>query len=97
MRRYSASRGNDYSLPVFCLAPQAELQGPLPIRETQEGSAGEEEVHRPSVPRLQRTASVHLNQLADPEPALSRSGAARNQQRTVTYDRQGNVLLDRSP
>lgn len=96
MRRYSASRGSDYSLPVFCLAPtQTQNQESVSVPTYEETGQGAQGVHSPGVPRLQRTASVQLAALADPELVVHPVGTARNPQRTITYDRQGNVLLER--
>ena len=97
MRRYSASRGNDYSLPVFCLAPAQGYERDLPVQAPQDDGRRTPPMDRAEVSRLHRTASVHLGALADPEPQVSRPGQPRNPQRTITYDRQGNVLLDRDP
>ena len=95
MRRYSASRGNDYSLPVFCLAPNVPSEEAFQVHVAQEDRRGTSQVHKPGLPELHRAASAQLDQLADPEPSLPRSSQARDRPRAIVYDRQGNVLLDR--
>ena len=88
-KRYSASRDNDYSLPVFCLVP-------VPVSSAQEDSRREETVSFEGVRRLDSAQGTRVSEVAKDIGLQSvPKHSALSTQRATTITKEGMRLLER--